>query len=215
MLSPVQHNFVSYAGASLAFALSLPPGAAATSVHALMWHAHFIRRALETAFLFRFGSARVIPPEDSAVEFAYYWLFAFFIARGSPDFGSGGAHTALGLAVWAAAECANCKCHAALASVPKKSVVGARQRVDGRHGPLFGSVSCPHYFFEMLSWLGFCAATGFNACALVFMLAGGLIMTCYAVARHESYGPSAAHTPVFPFGIDVRPPRSVVDAIAA
>ena len=94
-----------------------------------------------------------------------------------------------------------------------------RQRVDesSASGCLFGSVTSPHYFFEMLSWAGFNVATGAALPGVVFMTFGALVMTCYAIVRHEAAqraSPSKAHVPVFPFGIDVRPPQAVIEALA-
>ena len=224
-LSPILHNFVSYAGASAVFAMALPTGASAASAGALMWHAHFLRRALETCFLFRF-SGTTVALEDSAMEFVYYWGFAVWIASSAPGWpstsaggGNGGAwRVVLGLALWGVSEYFNFRCHVALARNPKHSGPGGkRQRVDKRHGCLFGSVTSPHYLFEMCSWMGFNVATGAALPGLVFMALGALIMTCYAIVRHEAaqhISPSNNHTPVFPFGIDVRPPKPVIEALA-
>lgn len=216
MLSPRLHNVVSYAGASAVFAAALPTGASPTSAGALMWHAHFARRALEAAFLFRF-SASAVPVRVSLLEFAYYWSFAAWIAGSAPGWTDGGGwRAALGLAAWGAGELFNFRCHAALAANPA-GPGGERRRVDARRGCLFGCVTSPHYLFEMCSWAGFNVVTGGARPGLAFAALGALVMTCYAVVRHEAAqraSPSSDHTPVFPFGIDLRPPRPIIEALA-
>ena len=81
--------------------------------------------------------------------------------------------------------------------------------------PLFSYVTMPHYFFEVLSWVGFNMTLSWQCLAReVFMCVGALIMTCWAVQKHEAYGSrETPHTPIFPL-IDIRPPRAVVDALA-
>ena len=50
--------------------------------------------------------------------------------------------------------------------------------------------------------------------SILFMLVGAFIMTCWAIDRHESYKiKSIKHTPIFPY-IDIRPPETLVKALA-
>lgn len=54
-------------------------------------------------------------------------------------------------------------------------------------GGLFSHVTCAHFFYEILTWIGFCLTTNFAGGPLVVAIwsLGGLIMM--AVSRHNSY----------------------------
>jgi very-long-chain enoyl-CoA reductase len=177
MLSPRAHNTISYAGALAAYAaaawLYATPrddagvGGLAGVVGLVLWAVHFARRTLESLFLFRFGAAKV-SAADSAVEFAYYWLFGFFIARQLALAASEQPSPVVlftGVLVWVAAEYGNFMCHLSLRTLKDRS---AGQPQDARSFPpatlpfLFNLVACPHYTFEIVSWAGFNLATGFT-----------------------------------------------------
>ena len=53
-------------------------------------------------------------------------------------------------------------------------------------GGLFEWVSCPHYFFEIMSWCGFFWVTRLWASA-IFLSLGTAIVMSYAQARHRAY----------------------------
>ena len=91
---------------------------------------------------------------------------------------------------------------------------------------LFGRVSCPHYFFETLSWVAFNVTTGapIFSPGVAFQGLGFLIMLCYACDRHDKYcarfdgrkGQAlypAFRTPMIP-GINLRPPQALIEALA-
>ena len=73
----------------------------------------------------------------------------------------------------------------------------------------------PHYLFEITSWIGYNILLKWKSLpSIIFMLVGAFIMTCWPIDRHESYKiKSIKHTPIFPF-IDVRPPKTIVKALA-
>ncbi|HEY3253337.1 MAG TPA: hypothetical protein VGJ91_05295, partial [Polyangiaceae bacterium] len=82
---PRVHNVVSYSGALLVFwgvlwwrgrGLGLPLSA---GLAALLWTAHFMRRAWESAFVHRYSKPR-IGLGDYLTEYAYYWGFGAWIA---------------------------------------------------------------------------------------------------------------------------------------
>lgn len=212
MLSPKVHNFISYLGAAVVFVVALPSSVdVITSVGSIMWLAHFIRRALESILVFRFSGLSV-SIGDSITEYVYYWGFAAWLARTAPLWANvDTTMMMIGGIVWILSEYCNFSCHVTLATVPKTS---KRARVaEGAPYLLFASITSPHYFFEMMSWIGFNISTGFTLPGVLFNSLGSIIMTCYAVQRHSKLPPSTAHTPVFPFGIDIRPPQAIVDAI--
>lgn len=208
-LSPRAHNFVSYAGAVLAYAIF---ARRVDDLPSVLWNAHFVRRALESLILFRF-SAPYVSIADSVTEFAYYWIFAALIAQYAANKGPvGEAFTFLGVLLWVFGESCNFCCHRTLASAPRRSEK-VRMRISSSGSFLFGRITCPHYFFEMVSWLGFNLATGCSLPGMIFMTAGAIIMTSYAVQKHEKAPKSSKHTPVFPY-LDIRPPKFVSGALA-
>eukprot|EP00466_Bigelowiella_natans_P003750 jgi/Bigna1/86794/estExt_fgenesh1_pg.C_140011 len=220
MLSPRTHNFVSYAGAAAVLALLWPysKSSASKSVGFVMWVAHFARRALETVFVFHF-SGSIVPVADSAQEFAYYWLFAAWISQSISRVAPISEQPRMaqilhlaGVAIWATSQYANHCCHRSLARNKDKS-----RRVSSG-GYLFDIVTCPHYFFEILSWVGFNLATHFTVPGVLFASAGSVIMTCWAAQKHQRYQSvkstaSTRHTAIFPF-VDFKPPHWLVDSLA-
>lgn len=62
---------------------------------------------------------------------------------------------------------------------------GTTLRVIPR-GFLFERVSCPHYSFEICSWIGF-ALVAQTWAALAFLVVGAGILGAWAHARHQAY----------------------------
>ena len=114
MLSPRLHNFVSYAGAAICFVYFAKHPRVFGSVASTLWVLHFARRCLETVFLFKFSN-KVVPLADSVTEFIYYWVFAAWISKTIPIYGSGASASRFGITVWAMAELLNFVCHVKLA----------------------------------------------------------------------------------------------------
>jgi hypothetical protein len=79
------------------------------------------------------------------------------------------------------------------------------------------SVGPSNLFFFLRSVL-----SGYPIWGLTFAFTGGVIMTCWAIERHEEYeigdgkkgklGGVRRTTPIFP-GVDLRPPRFLVDSL--
>ena len=176
----------------------------------VMWNVHFVRRAIESLVLFRF-SAPFVNVIDSVTEFAYYWIFAALIALYASAESVGESVSTAGALVWIIGECCNCCCHHTLASAPRGTKPKRARISRGRF--LFDRVTCPHYFFEIVSWIGFNIASGFSIPGTLFMTAGAIIMTSYAIQTHENAPKTTKHTPLFPF-LDIRPPAFVSDALA-
>ena len=113
-MQPRAHNVLSYGGAVVALLLACSsPAISASSPHnrvaIVLWVVHFVRRCAETIWLFEFGGADV-PAADCVQEYAYYWCFAAAIAAAlaSPAaVPASPVQTAVGVAVWYAAEGAN------------------------------------------------------------------------------------------------------------
>jgi very-long-chain enoyl-CoA reductase len=206
-MKPAVHNSVSYAGAALFYILS--KRSFDVSIPTLMWITHFVRRTLESFLLFNYSQDNV-SIADSVQEFAYYWIFAWWICKSvDVNTNSNSFQVIIGEVIWFIGEYCNFSCHSTLAALSAKR---EKKRIDSG-AYLFSTISCPHYFFEILSWFGFNIVTGFSRAGTLFMLVGGTIMTCWAVQKHERYPQNSHKTPVFPF-VDIRPPRFLIDALA-
>lgn len=152
---------------------------------ALLWVFHFARRTLESLWVHRY-SGRPVPPSDYLVEYLYYWGFGTWIALGisSSDWHpTSPLLSTCGLVVFFAGELGNAWCHLKLRSLRSSSGVEEKSIPEG--GP-FELVSCPHYTFEVMSWLGF-AVYSWTLGSLAFSIVGAGILVSYAMARHTNY----------------------------
>ena len=191
-MRPRVHNILSYSVTLAVFwgmllwrtrapGVHLPLGAC---IGAALWTAHFLRRTLESAFVHRYTKPR-IGPGDYLTEYVYYWGFAAWIAWSL----TAATHRepsvialAAGLPVFSWAEAGHTRAHVALRNL--RAPGSTEKRIP--QGPLFAWVSCPHYLFEILSWVGFNLATQTLA-GVAFMLAGAGILTFWAHTRHVAY----------------------------
>jgi very-long-chain enoyl-CoA reductase len=192
-MRPRVHNIVSYSLALLVFAavfaarVRLAPSRAVSPVAglaALLWCAHFARRAGESAWVHRYGKPRV-PTSDVVTEYLYYWGFAAWnaVSLTSASYAAPPAWlVAVGGALFVLAELGNAKAHRMLRALRP---AGSTRRAIPR-GFLFERVSSPHYLFEILSWLGFALLTGTWA-ARAFFVVGAGILASWAHARHAAY----------------------------
>ena len=191
-IAPKIHNLVSYT-----VALWVLPGlglvwggewSAVRQLATLMWVLHFARRCWEVLCVHVY-SKREVPLQDCLGEYAYYWLFAAWIAFDlsappSPFSPAFPAAAWAGLLLWLLAEAGNARCHWILSSLRPSG-----GRPDARAVPsgfCFELVSCPHYLFEVISWLGFalvCRALSSSA----FLLVGSAILIGWARDRHAAY----------------------------
>ena len=88
----------------------------------------------------------------------------------------------MGLVLFVSAEVGNSRAHVLLRAL--RAPNGQERPIP--RGFLFELVSCPHYFCEILAWLGFCLVTGTLA-GVVFMLLGAVILAVWARTRHVAY----------------------------
>jgi very-long-chain enoyl-CoA reductase len=56
-------------------------------------------------------------------------------------------------------------------------------------GPMFSRVSCPHYAFEIMSWVGWAivTGTGITAAPLIYAVVAAGILISYSLERHWGY----------------------------
>ena len=189
-MRPRVHNIVSYSVTLLVFwgvliwrsrALGLPGTA---SLGAALWTAHFVRRTLESAVVHRYSKPS-IGAGDYLTEYLYYWGFAAWVAWSLTAVAHQPPHPflqAFGLALFVVAEASNSRAHVMLRDL--RSPNGSEKPLP--RGFLFERVSCPHYFFEILSWVGFNLVTGTLA-GVAFMAVGAGILGAWAHTRHVAY----------------------------
>lgn len=189
-MRPRTHNVVSYAVTALVFwgvllyRASHVGLARAAGFAAALWTLHFARRTYESAFVHRYSKPS-IGPGDYLTEYVYYWGFATWIAWSvaSPAYREPSLLLqSLGLVVFLVAERGNARAHRMLRDL--RPLGSSDKRVP--RGFLFERVSCPHYFFEILSWVGFNLVTGTIA-GVAFMLVGAGILAAWAHTRHVAY----------------------------
>lgn len=185
-MPPRFHNVLSYsvAALSLPIAVFLVDGERLLTLAVGLWVLHFVRRTAESLWVHRY-SGRPVPLGDVVVEYVYYWGFGAWI--GVSFARVEGTHLdwlgLLGLALFAVGELGNAWAHVALRRLRPRA--GSTQRVLPSGG-LFEFIDCPHYSFEILSWLGFAVLTDLLA-SWVFAAAVIGILSFYAHTRHRRY----------------------------
>ncbi|PKI84959.1 Tsc13p [Malassezia vespertilionis] len=163
------------------------------SLTLLLCMLHFLKRELETIFVHRFSHA-TMPLFNIFKNSTHYWILSgVLIAVGvySPFHGE---EALLGLwrksptflatcvIVWVLAEFGNLQTHIILMRLRPP---GTRVRNIPRGG-LFEMVSCPNYFYEVLSWVAVTVMT-MSFAALLFTLVSAAQMTVWAIKKHKAY----------------------------
>jgi hypothetical protein len=199
VLTPRQHNCVSYFSTIVMYCL------AAHSTHRsarwtqraewaiALWSLHFLRRGFESLCVHVY-SKPLVPALDTLFELSYYWGFGAWTAY-CVGVRAGDAFPVnmSGVGLWAFAECMNSLTHWQLAALRRGGGGGVARNtrvlpsLDPRCGMSFSWVACPHYTFEVLSWIGFNIAVGLTVGGGAFALLGALIVTMYARERHAAY----------------------------
>eukprot|EP01116_Phalansterium_solitarium_P015271 TRINITY_DN33611_c0_g1_i1.p2 TRINITY_DN33611_c0_g1~~TRINITY_DN33611_c0_g1_i1.p2 ORF type:complete len:204 (+),score=17.18 TRINITY_DN33611_c0_g1_i1:187-798(+) len=142
--------------------------------------AHFLKRVVESAVVHKFGAERV--PVGGALGGAVF-VGGFGVWLALSEFGPvSDARFLCGLALWMIGELGNARSHWILANLrPSGS-----QRHTIPTGGLFSLVSCPHYFFEALAWLGH-ALMAPSWAATAFFIATCATVGSLAIQKHAAY----------------------------
>jgi very-long-chain enoyl-CoA reductase len=180
-LTPRQHNVLSYVGALIcmpvvAFATD---HAAGRELVLVLWGLHFARRAVEALVVHRY-SKTAFPWTDAVIEYVYYWAFASWIGASLPALGLTPLH-GIGVCLFCIGELGNARAHWILRQLRTES----RGKWIPR-GFFFELVSCPHYSFEITTWVGF-ALVAQSLASAAFCLVGGGILGFWAHTRHLAY----------------------------
>lgn len=185
-MAPRVHNVLSYsvAACSLPLAVCWMSGPRLTTLVVALWVLHFVRRTAESLWVHRY-SGRPVPWTDALVEYVYYWGFGAWIgwAWATTSTVSSSAATLVGVVLFTVGEAGNAWAHVALRRLRSRAGVAERALPSGG---LFELIDCPHYLFEILSWLGF-ALVASVVVSWVFALAVTGILTAYAHTRHRRY----------------------------
>eukprot|EP00736_Rhodelphis_marinus_P000986 Rmarinus@m.28314 len=181
---PMLAYYIFYHFRSEIYGVDTPPTEHQT-IALYCWIAHYSKREFETLFVHRFSNA-TMPIFNLFKNCSYYWGFAAFVGY----FVNHPLYTApandlqvkIGLAMFVLSELSNFVTHVMLRNLRPP---GTRVRRIPR-GFFFELVSCPNYFFEITSWLGFNIFTQ-TVAGYLFMLAGFLQMADWALKKHRNY----------------------------
>lgn len=155
--------------------------------------AHFMKREYESVFVHRFSNA-TMPAFNIIKNSTHYWVLSgLLLGLGvySPSLGADAVYGTLRddawyigswALVWLGAELLNLQSHLTLMNLRPK---GTRVRRIPRGGA-FELVSCPNYFFEVLSWFAITMMT-LSSSALVFLVVSAAQMTVWAIKKHKNY----------------------------
>lgn len=180
------HNLISYGGATfLGIYLSFSYGFSSSlqTLIFFLWLIHFLKRIFEVLFIHKYGK-QVNLIADAIPEYAYYWLFGLWILNSSLslDFPIGISQY-LGIFLWIVGESGNFYSHLLLSRLKPNEKVQKKQIPKGF---LFEFISCPHYLFEITSWIGF-AFVCQTLASWIFLIAVFLILLWWAHERHLDY----------------------------
>eukprot|EP00536_Pseudo-nitzschia_multiseries_P000163 jgi/Psemu1/299886/fgenesh1_kg.3_\ len=162
------------------FQLVLPQFFASIAPTAAGWMvlAHFLKRDAEVLFLHRYsGNTELGAAQLIAVSYALTALMISITTEPSVS-AIGNASTNLGGLLFAAGSLGNLYHHYLLALLRSTTSTSATQKYIAPRGGLFGYVAAPHYFFELVAWLGIAIASQQLTSYLNLVS-----MTCYLCAR--------------------------------
>ncbi|CCW70976.1 unnamed protein product [Phytomonas sp. Hart1] len=157
----------------------------AQKMYVSLFVAHFVKRELESVFVHKFSHS-TMPLRNIFKNSIYYWSFAAFIGYVlcNPKY-TAPSNTQVNLSalMMVVFELLNLAVHLQLSKMRKSD---GDQTRDVPKGPLFALVSCPNYFFEVMSWVSF--SVGTNILSSWFFTAAGLLqMAPWALKKHSGY----------------------------
>lgn len=156
------------------------------------WGVHYVRRLTEVLFVHDYR--RKMPYIETVGGSIYYWVFAFWIGWSTnPELGYRAPHVAsfvIGCILFVLGEIGNCVCHVMLKNLRQHSEQNRRVNSTSSHilprGFLFELVACPHYFCEIVTWLGFGLMT-FTLSSWLFFAASLTTLVIYSRQKHDAY----------------------------
>ncbi|PKY03141.1 steroid reductase [Aspergillus campestris IBT 28561] len=151
---------------------------------------HFVKREYESMFIHRFSNA-TMPARNIVKNSSYYWIMvssmAYHAFRPGPAAVTTLSETAMlciGVALFIFGELANLNAHFVLRNLRRP---GSSERGIPR-GLGFGMVTCPHYLFEVVSWVGIYLVGGMRSWSiLAFIVVGSVQMALWSKKRERRY----------------------------
>ena len=157
----------------------------------VLWALHYIRRTVEVLFIHIYK--RKMPLFDSIGASVYYWVLALFVAWSinGDNYKLPTVYSIIpGVVLFVLGETGNAWCHLQLRFFRTKEYLVTMVAPETGHvlpnGCLFNWLSCPHYFFEIIAWLGFFLVTWTvpSGCLLLFTI---ITLVIYSHKKHGAY----------------------------
>jgi len=150
-----------------------------------LWMVHYTKRILESIFVHEFGTL-TMPIFNLFKNCAYYWGFAAAVGFNvniptTEDLPLW--HVIVGFPWFCSFMVLNFICHMRLKYMRPK---GTNAFVIP-HGGLFEYITCPNYFCEIMTWVGFNILTGFTPAGVAFNIVGTLQMIKWASERRQKF----------------------------
>ncbi|KAL3479871.1 3-oxo-5-alpha-steroid 4-dehydrogenase-domain-containing protein [Aspergillus californicus] len=151
---------------------------------------HFLKREYETLFVHRFSNA-TMPATNIIKNSGHYWILAgcniaYWVFRPDAPAVTKALHPALlytGIALFVFGELANFNTHLILRDLRRP---GTTERgIPSGFG--FSAVTCPNYFFEIVSWVGVYLVSGLSWSVLFFIVVASAQMTLWAKKKERRY----------------------------
>lgn len=166
------------------------PYADVVHIAAICWSIHYAKRLYETVFVHRFSHS-TMPIMNLFKNCSYYWGFAAYVSYhvNHPLYTAPCSCVSyIGVAIFALCELGNLSIHLALRDLRPPGTKERRIPVvtSNPFTTLFDYVSCPNYFYEFGSWVGFTVMTATLPAAL-FTFAGMYQMSIWALGKHRNY----------------------------
>ncbi|KAL4780723.1 3-oxo-5-alpha-steroid 4-dehydrogenase-domain-containing protein [Aspergillus varians] len=151
---------------------------------------HFLKREYETIFVHRFSNA-TMPARNIVKNSGHYWILAgcniaYWVFR--PDSTAATARLSpfllyTGLVLYVFGEVANFNTHLVLRDLRRP---GTTERgIPSGFG--FSAVTCPNYFFEIVSWVGVYLVSGLSWSVLFFIVVASAQMVLWAQKKERRY----------------------------
>ncbi|KAL4932737.1 trans-2-enoyl-CoA reductase (NADPH) TSC13 [Aspergillus undulatus] len=151
---------------------------------------HFLKREYETVCVHRFSNA-TMPASNIVKNSGHYWILAgcniaYWVFR--PDAAAAALRISPallygGLALFVFGEIANFNTHLVLRDLRRP---GTTERgIPSGFG--FSAVTCPNYFFEVVSWVGVYLVSGLSWSVLFFIVVAAAQMALWAQKKERRY----------------------------
>ncbi|CAG9312901.1 unnamed protein product [Blepharisma stoltei] len=150
-----------------------------------MWIGYMLKRSIDALFIHIRSNQQDTNLFMFFMEWTYLWSFSSNISNEiyTPEFiRPDNWIIILGILIFSVGLICNTYVHLQLRSF-KKANNGVKLIPTGF---LFEYVSCPHYFFELLTWLGFYIASQ-TMYSLMFLMTALLITTTWGKSKHMNY----------------------------